>query len=353
MLNTNRMLLKVWNDLDDPYNHGDLAYNWQRVDDHDHSPSWGKQIGNAGLENNAVSQDKVQDNAIGTNEIINGAVTTDKLADNSVTSPKIVDGTIQGVDIGNQQIGINHMTPAALSAIAPLGMVISWFRPNLTIPVPTGWTICDGKTVVAHDWGGGAVTIPDLRNRFILGAATSGTGTGATTPPAESLHAAATTGGVHTRVFDHSHTIPGHSHITNTHTHVVNSHYHGGATAGSGAFATAGAGAHNHQLRSRGIWVLNGAQPTIDEMMLQAAYIGNQSGGAGDIGIDGSETVHAHTVPNHTHGIVAEAPGTGGQSDSGTNSVPLTTNNNTQAVGGDLRPGFVGLLYIMKVKNPV
>lgn len=352
MQTTNRMQLKVWNDLDDPYNHTDLAANWQRIDDHDHSPTWGKQIENAGLAPNCVAQTQMQDNAVGTNEIINGAVTTAKLADNSVNSAKIIDGSIQGVDIGNQQIGINHMTSAALSAIVPMGTVVPWFRPTTSVSVPQGWAICDGSTIADHDWGGGPVTIPDLRNRFVLGAATSGTGTGPTTPPAESNHPVATTGGANSRDLTHTHTVNGHSHVTNAHTHVVNSHYHGGATAGSGAFATAGAGAHNHQLRTRGVWVLNGPQAVVDEMMLQAAYVGNVSGGSGDVGVDGSDTVHAHTVPNHAHGIVAEAPGTGTQSDSGTNSVPLTTNNNS-ALPSDLRPGFVGLLYIMKVKNPV
>lgn len=351
MLTTNRMQLKVWNDLDDPYNHTDLAANWQRIDDHDHSPSWGKLIQNAGLDINSVAQAQLQDNSVGTNEIINGAVTTAKLADNSVNSAKIIDGSIQGVDIGNQQIGINHMSPAALSAIAPLGMVLSWFRPTTAVPVPAGWVICDGSTIAAHDWGGGPVTIPDMRNRFILGAATAGTGVGAATPPAESLHNAATTGGAHTRVFDHTHTVNGHSHVINDHTHTT-THSHGGITIGSGAFATSGSGAHNHQLRTRGVWVLNGAQAGVDEMMIQAAYVGNVSGGAGDVGVDGSDTVHAHTVPNHSHGIPGEAAGSSGASDRGMTSVGLTTNNNGQPVGGDLRPGFVGLLYIMKVKNP-
>ena len=50
MYNSEHMELKVWNDLDDPYNHTDLVYNWERIDDHDHSDSLGLQIPEAGLQ---------------------------------------------------------------------------------------------------------------------------------------------------------------------------------------------------------------------------------------------------------------------------------------------------------------
>ena len=87
-------------------------------------------------------------------------------------------------------------------------------------------------------------------------------------------------------------------------------------------------------------------------MMSQAAYIGNVNAGAGDVGIDGSDVVHAHNVPLHAHGIAAEAPATGAASDRNMSSVGLTTNNPAQNIGADLRPAYMGLLYIMKVQNP-
>lgn len=347
------MKLKVWNDLDDPYNHNDLVFNWERVDKHDHSPSWGKPIPEAGLDTNSVSNRTVQNNAIGTQELQDGAVTNSKLAADAVTTDKVADGTLLGSDVANKQIGVNHITDAALSAIVPLGTVTAWFRPTVDVPVPQGWVICAGQTVSDHDWGGTPVGIPDLQNRFILGAATTGTGTGPTTPPAESLHNIPTVGGANNRNLNHTHTIAAHTHIANTHTHGTFPHSHGGATAGSGVMTSGSAGAHNHQLRTRGVWVLNGPQASIDEMMLQAAYIGDQSGGSGDIGIDGSNVVHSHSVPNHTHAIAAEAPSTGVATDRGMSSVSQTTDDPAQDIGADLRPRFVGLLYIMKVKNPV
>lgn len=55
----------------------------------------------------------------------------------------------------------------------PIGTVVAWFRPNGATSIPTNWHACDGTTLTSsfHDFpGGGSVTLPDLRNRFILGA---------------------------------------------------------------------------------------------------------------------------------------------------------------------------------------
>lgn len=58
-------------------------------------------------------------------------------------------------------------------SILPIGMMLAWHRPSLAIPLPQGFAICDGTTLSAteHDFtGGGNVLLPDMRNRFILGA---------------------------------------------------------------------------------------------------------------------------------------------------------------------------------------
>ena len=361
MITTNRMQLKVWNDLDDQYNHTDLAANWQRIDDHDHTNSWGKQIPNGGIESNAISQDKIQDFAVGTNEIQDGAVTHGKLSSNAVDSSNIADGSVQGIDIGAQQIGIGHMTLAALAAILPLGTIIPWFRPAANFDAgngaglaPKGWAICDGSVVasVNHDWGtGGNVTIPDLRNRFILGAATSGTGTGVGTPPSESVNGTASTGGAHTRNMQHTHPVPSHFHISNPHTHGTVAHAH---TVPNHAHPIQGDDAHNHQLRTRGVWVLDGPQAVVSEMMVQAAYVSDVNAGGGDLGVPGIPA-HSHggaTLGSGAFGTDAQAPNTGTQSDAGMSSVALTTSNNDTTLGADLRPAYVGLLYIIKVQHP-
>lgn len=56
----------------------------------------------------------------------------------------------------------------------PIGTVVPWFRPNGAAAIPTYWAACDGSTLTSgnHDFAGiaGSVTLPDLRNKFILGA---------------------------------------------------------------------------------------------------------------------------------------------------------------------------------------
>ena len=344
MYNSTNMRLRVWNDLDDPYSKDDLVYNWERVDDHDHTDQLGLQIPEGGIANNAISLVKMQDNSVGTAEIVNGSVTTTELADNSVTSAKIVDGTIQGADIGNGQVGLGHLSQAAVSAIAPLGMCIAWYRPTTGTPVPDGWQIATGQTIAAAQNGWGVdVTLPDMRNKFILGAATTGTGTGPTTPPAEKDG-----GGSNNRSLAHTHTVNGHSHVVDAHSHVVNAHAH---TVPNHAHGIGGDGAHNHGMRSRQARTLANPSPTGNDSLLQTVYIAGFNSGGGDAGVPGIDA-HSHggaTAGSGAFGTDAQAPGTSNAAP-GTSSVGLTTNSTDP--GGDSRPLFVGLLFIIKVKNP-
>lgn len=51
-------------------------------------------------------------------------------------------------------------------ALVPIGGIIMWS--GSAASVPTGWRLCDGGTVSRSD-GSGNITVPDLRNKFILG----------------------------------------------------------------------------------------------------------------------------------------------------------------------------------------
>lgn len=135
-----RMSLKVWNDPQDAYDHEQLGDNFLKLDQHDHSQGRGTQIGSGGIAEGAITSTHIFPGALGT-------VTLD---DESVTQAKLAQG-----------------------ARVPIGAVIDWFRPANTVPVPTGFVICTGQTLAAEDHDfpvGGAVTIPDLRNAFVLGA---------------------------------------------------------------------------------------------------------------------------------------------------------------------------------------
>lgn len=81
--------LVLWNLPTDPYNSGQLADNFARIDEHDHSNNKGLQIGTAGIQDAAITADKLAPGAIpappglqpvGTSLILDGAVTNAKLA---------------------------------------------------------------------------------------------------------------------------------------------------------------------------------------------------------------------------------------------------------------------------------
>jgi hypothetical protein len=113
---------RVWPAGEDKYNHIELAQNWEKVD---------AMIG--------VSPDGTQ---WPPTEGVNG--------------------------------GLYAVVKNLKDNILPIGMMLAWHRPSLAIPIPTGFAICDGTTLSAseHSFPGisSPVTLPDLRNRFIIGA---------------------------------------------------------------------------------------------------------------------------------------------------------------------------------------
>lgn len=104
MVTTNNMGLKVWNLVTDAYDHAQIADNWAKVDQHDHSGNRGVQIPTGGIEDGAITNPKravsftatPTDNTVTTIKIADGAVTTGKIADGAVTTPKIGNGQVTG-----------------------------------------------------------------------------------------------------------------------------------------------------------------------------------------------------------------------------------------------------------------
>lgn len=218
--------------------------------------------------------------------------------------------------------GANASVPiAALDAIVtrqlvPIGAVLSWFRPDNTVSVPTGWAICDGTSVssVNHDFGtGAAFNLPDLRNKFILGANIALADAAAATAGDASTNAPGIrgAGSSHARNIQHSHTV-------NSHTHTVSG-------------ATGSVGNHQHvQSASAG--------PSATFVMQ------NESGGGPFV-----------TVPtgDHFHGFASQTSADGSHSHSlGFESASTSPGTNTQlGTTQDIKPLYVGLLQIMKVKR--
>ena len=228
-------------------------------------------------------------------------------------------------------LAIAMMGADVLRQMHAIGEVIDWWRPAISVPTPSGFEVCDGRQIPAgqHDFpglGASAINLPDLRNMFILGAdpakaqaAGAGQGNAATDGPG-----IAGTGGSNAgKSFAHGHGVPGvdHQHYVPTpdHLHHVGSlytgdHAHGGPESITGPYHRAG---DSNVTLSRP-WGIHGSG---------AVGIGGMTG-ASDRGLgawSGASDRLLHTATNSTTW--------------------------TQDPGADMRPRFIGLLKLMKVRR--
>jgi hypothetical protein len=147
MVTTPHLGLTVWNLNTDPYDHSQLADNWARVDEHDHTPGKGKLITTAAIAPGSITTD-----------LLNASIS---LPGSSIGSSQLVAGAVQ----------LQHLGVDVLRQTVPIGAVIDWWRPQTSVVVPDGFAICDGTVVSSHDFGVvGSITLPDLRNLFVIGA---------------------------------------------------------------------------------------------------------------------------------------------------------------------------------------
>lgn len=103
-------------------------------------------ITTAKLAGNAVTSDRIADNN----------VTTVDLAPNAVTSDRIVDGNVATADLADQAVTMAKLGPDVKLSL-PAGSVILWS--GAIAAIPGDWQLCDGTN-----------GMPDLRNRFVVGA---------------------------------------------------------------------------------------------------------------------------------------------------------------------------------------
>jgi len=184
---------------------------------------------------------------------------------------------------------------------------------------PTGWLLCDGTAVSRTTYaalfaivgtnygvGNGSTTfnLPDLRQRFPLGKAASGTGNalGATGGAIDHTHSVPNH--VHAiaahqhDMGNHTHTGGAHSHVLNDHTHKVKAHYHSADGSGATINITA-SGEHVHQISTQGGGSAN--------MNFSSVYrFGRCDAGAGSTFQYGNTDFNSSgggqgTGPTHTH----------------------------------------------------
>lgn len=319
------MSLTIWDQGTDFYDHAQLANNWVTVDGHDHTPGKGKQIGTAAIADAAVTTQKIADNAITGQKIPDGSITQTELANNSVGSAQIIDGSVGTNEILDGSVTAPKFDPDFL----PIGTVIAWYRPNTGVNLPAGgWEVCDGRnwSSITNAWGVSTGTIPDLRNKFILGAALTNNGTGVTQNPDIGQVGAVT----HTTDLTHSHTVASHFHTVSSHAHTINpdgAHYHYyGSDAGTLTPPTAPTIPIQQSIANRGNDNYQTASPIAEAFAYKNhIHYGNTAQQA-----------------DHSHGGTTAAASPTTDSKSPTTDSQLGTH--------DKRPAYVGLLYIMRVR---
>jgi hypothetical protein len=246
-------------------------------------------------------------------------------------------GSIPGNMLADDaSISLAKMGADVMRQVHQIGQVIDWWRPDLSVPVPTGWEICDGRQIPAgqHDFPGlanAAINLPDLRNRFIIGAdATKALAQGANQGDlaTDAPGIAGTGGSNRSKDFRHGHGVPGVDHVHYVpgvdHLHSVGSLYTGGHSHGGPESA-------NDRFHNNADSVVNLARPW------GIASVGN-------IGVGG-------TTGAADRGLAVNSAGADRALATATNSTTWTLDPGSGAAVVDLRPRFIGLLKLMKVRR--
>lgn len=118
MMNLPKMGLVAWNSSTDVWNHEELANNFRKLDEHDHSSGKGRQIPTGGIEDGAITTNKLSpeasnlaDDSVDTRHIRNLAVTTPKLGLGSVTGDQLGDSSVGASKLRRESVYSRHLSP--------------------------------------------------------------------------------------------------------------------------------------------------------------------------------------------------------------------------------------------------
>jgi microcystin-dependent protein len=232
-------------------------------------------------------------------------------------------------------------TQDVLDEAVPLGSITMWA--GGTGDVPSGWNLCNGGaisrttysdlyTLIGTTFGSGdgstTFNVPDMRDRFVVGAGTS--------------YSRNSKGGSNTVNSSHSHTVNSHSHSIAQHSHTVSSHRHytGAHSHGSGSYRaeivrTSQYNMYLNQASSSG-W-------TSDTLINLYNSSGSSTGQSSGVVVTGSSSSANAGYTDY------QSPGTStaGATSTG-NSSPSTNSAGSSSL--ENRPPYIGMYYIIKIE---
>lgn len=156
MRNSRKGRFRVWDRSQDSFNGEDLVYNFDNLDELIGGPN-----GVSGASGNEYAG--TASAWLGYGDSIPSLASQAKLPGTTNSGYEVQSGRRTLYSIAS---GLNYND-------VPLGTVITWWRPNSNIAIPDGWVPCDGRQVAAdqHSYPlAGIITVPDLRNKFVIGA---------------------------------------------------------------------------------------------------------------------------------------------------------------------------------------
>jgi hypothetical protein len=211
----------------------------------------------------------------------------------------------------------------------PLGTILFFYAEAQNEALPTDYAYCEGQNLGPAQQDivpGGNFVVPDLRNRFLIGAdrmkpvlaAPVETATDYTGAPGPMR-----LGGGHSIALNSTH--------TPNHTHSASSDAAGGSHGHS--WSLTGVGGHTHGPTAMSFILSNNGGTA----QYGTGALGEQEKfGTGTAGSTNSEGAHSHSVSSGVAGAHSH-------------TISISTTGSNQA--WDSRPRFYALVYVMKVKN--
>jgi len=279
------------------------------------------------------------------------------LANDDHTQYPLADGTrgfTAAVEVGEPVVGTDASTKAYVDAQVAGGVPAGLISAYGGSSAPGGYLLCDGAEIsratyndlflvisTAYGVGNGTTTfdLPDLRQRFPLGKAVSGTGgtlgdTGGSIDPTINIaHTHAL--GSHTHDIGHSHantiaTAVGgdHTHTMGTHTHTAD-HNHGAVTSGGGSAHSHSGPSHTHSFSDTSGGPSSTSSPynksgvSVVGSSTHTHYVSGTTG-SGGTGSTGSDSSHTHSVDLLNKVVTTSAKDPGDTNTSATHSHSVT-----------------------------